>query len=109
MAVTATAVPGIASTSQFRRAWDIIATADADTTTGNIAHGLLMPDPTNDPNRRVVVTLEPLGAKFYTQNWFKASIDGTNIVLTKSSTAASTGDAAAQVRLHVEVRLDSYA
>lgn len=107
MAVTATPVPGKGTTSNYRRAWDLIATADADTTTGNIAHGLAIT--ADQADQEVVVTIEPIGVKAYAQAWVKASIDATNIVLTKTLTGAGSGDAAAQVRVHVEWRASSYA
>ncbi len=98
---------GMAQSAIGSRSWDIIATADADTTLV-IAHGQTFADAVNDPLERVRVTLEPRGVKAYTQNWFVASIDATNLTLTKSSVAVGTGDAASQVRVHFEYQRGVY-
>ena len=72
----------------------IVATADADTTSGNIAH-VLGPDP--------VAILIPILAAARISLWILTTRDGTNLVLLKATTAGS-GDAGAQLRIFVERR-----
>lgn len=75
--------------------YTIIATADADATTGNIAHGL---------GARPQVTIIPiLQAPAAVSAWAATTIDVTNVVLGKG-TGVGSGNAGAQVRLRVERR-----
>lgn len=94
MAVTVTAVTQI--TGYPPRAtmsiWDIIATADADTT-ATITHGLKV-------TPQVVIITPLLQAPAALSLWAATTIDATSVVLTKATTASS-GNAGAQVRVTV--------
>ena len=75
--------------------YTVIATADADTVTGNIAHGM---------GARPQVTLIPiLQAPAGLSLWAATTIDATNVVATKS-TAVGSGNAGAQLRVRIERR-----
>ena len=90
MAITVT--PNAALTGENIKVFDIISDADADTTTGNIAHGL------GEIPQSVVIT--PVLAVARLSEWIATTIDATNVVLSKT-TATGSGDAAVQVRLVV--------
>jgi hypothetical protein len=66
----------------------ITATADADTTTGNIPHGLVFAPE--------LVIITPIQAAGGLSVWAATTINATNLVLTKS-TATGSGAAGAQV------------
>lgn len=85
MAVTASAVYA----GTFTKSWDVIASADGDTA-GTITHGF--------PSTPVDVNLLPLRAEAYGSQWVVSSIGTSTIVLGKTS-AASSGNATAQVRV----------
>lgn len=87
MAVTVTPVH---AGSDFKT-WDIIASADADTT-ATIAHG--MAEAPRD------VTIRPLLDAAHESRWFVSTADTTNVVLTKG-TAVGSGNASAQIRVQV--------
>lgn len=70
----------------------ITATADADTTTGNIAHGL-----SYIPTFAIITPIQPQGA-LKAWAWIAASTDITNIVFTGNNVATS-GVAGASVRV----------
>ena len=84
MAVTVTASK---TTGQNTRSWLIEMTADADITSGNIAHGL--------PFVPTWYTLTPLLDAFYTGRYFISTIDATNVVVTAANAVGSgaAGDA----------------
>jgi len=90
---------GAVSTATVRRTgdvfvFDVTATADADTVTASIPHGMgVIPD----------VKLTKLIAPGATvvHAWAATTIDATNIILTKT-TAVGSGNAGAQVRAYVE-------
>ncbi len=88
---------GAVSTTNIRRTADefvftVIATADADTVTASIPHGMgVIPE---------VDILNILQAPAGLSEWAVTTQDVTNLVLTKS-TAVGSGDAAAQVRVVV--------
>lgn len=87
MAVTVTTV--LAGVYTFIA--DVEATADGDTDTGNVAHGL--------PAAPQDVALCPLlQAEAGVSLWAVTTIDATNLVLTKS-TGAGSGGAGNQVRV----------
>lgn len=93
MAVTVTAIAAPAGSNAFAtlKIWDITATADADTTTGNIAHGL--------GATPLFFSLTPLlQVPASLSLWALTTKDATNLVLTKATTASS-GNAGAQIRL----------
>lgn len=87
MAMSSAAVAG----GTYTKRWDVSATADADTGDVTIAHGL--------GAAPADVTLTPLLAAGYLAQWVLKSVDATNIVITKASTQASSGNAAASVRV----------
>lgn len=89
MAVSVVTVDG---TGQNMRIFDVEATADGDTT-ATIAHGLSF-----TPDVYSLTSLQQ--APGAASAWAVTSVNGTNIVLTKS-TAAGSGAAGAQVRLFV--------
>lgn len=90
MAVTVTTV--LAGTSRFIA--DIESTADADITSGNIAHGLgAIP---------LSVKLTPLLTEFFTSAPNVSTIDGTNLVVTLAN-AVGSGVANAQMRIEAEL------
>lgn len=73
---------------------DVEATADADTT-ATVPHGL--------PSTPTVVLITPLQqAEAGLSLWAATTIDGTNVVATKS-TAVGSGVAGAQLRVHAMV------
>lgn len=84
MAVTASAVYA----GTYTKSWDVIASADGDTA-GTITHGF--------GSTPAVVTLTPLRAEAYGSQW-TATAGTATIVLGKTS-AASSGNATAQVRV----------
>ena len=90
MAVTVT--PNLALSGENTKVYDIISDADANTTTGNIAHGL------GQIPQSVVIT--PVLAAARISAWIATTVDATNVVLGKTTTAGS-GNAAVQVRLIV--------
>lgn len=79
------------------RIFDVIATADADTT-ATIAHGFQ-----STPEYAILTWLTPAAASARLSLW-TAALDATNVVLTKATTAGS-GNAAAQVRVVVKRRV----
>ena len=91
MAVTVTAVLSGKTTYIA----DITATADADTDTGNVAHGL-----ESAPLDYSVAAIEQATAEL--SAWAITSVDATNIVVTKS-TAVGSGSANKQVRVRVSL------
>ena len=90
MAVTVTANASLSGVNT--KVWDIIATADADVTTGDIAHGF-----GEIPS---VIILTPTLAAGILKGWFVdlANTDATNIVLTGQN-VMSSGNAGIQLRL----------
>ncbi|MCI0402634.1 MAG: hypothetical protein L0212_03830 [Acidobacteria bacterium] len=90
---------GVVTVTQLFRDNDMVeygveATADADTTTGNIVH-LMGPAP--------VVTLLPSAAAARISLWILGVADNTNVTALKATTAGS-GAAGEQVRVRVERR-----
>lgn len=90
MAISHAAVNTVPA-SGLRATFDVTATADADTTHA-IAHGLGV-----DPD---LVILEPLSSNAGLSLWFVPSHDATNVNITKG-TGAGSGNASAQLRVHV--------
>lgn len=92
MAITVT--PVLAGTTKFIA--DITADADADTVTGNIAHGL------------GAIPLSACGIQLLSQAltalsaWALTTLDATNLELTKLASAGS-GNAAKQYRVEVSL------
>lgn len=75
--------------------YTVIATADADTVTPAIAHGM---------GARPQVTILPiLQAPAGLSLWAATTIDATNVIATKS-TAVGSGNAGPQIRIRVERR-----
>lgn len=70
----------------------ITATADADTTTGNIAHGKAF-----TPDFAILTAILPQG-ELKAWSWDAANTDGTNIVFVGNNVAGS-GNAGAQLRV----------
>jgi len=96
MAVTVTAVAQAAGYSPRNQSsiWDIVATADGDTT-ATITHGLI-----GTPQD---IQLTPLlQAPALLSGWAVTGISATTVTLTKSTTASS-GNAGAQLRAVVRV------
>lgn len=92
MAVSTT--PVLSGTTKF--IFDVTATADADTTTGSVAHGLgAVP---------LSVIITPLVSQALTalSAWAVTTLDGTNIALTKL-TSAGSGNASPQLRVEVSL------
>jgi len=89
----ATSKTDVKVTGSFSRTWDVIATADADTTI-TITHGLTG---ITDANANVVLT--PLTAAGTLSTWQRTSVSAADLVLTKS-TAVGSGAAPAQLRVH---------
>lgn len=88
MAITVTAVsPQGVNT----KAWNVIATADADTASPNIPHGFGVAP--------FLVWVSPRLAAGALSNWFVSTIDATNIVITKG-TAVGSGNAGVQAVLY---------
>lgn len=89
MAVTVTQIKN----GTFRKIWTIVADADADTT-ATIAHGFT--GITGPADLLLIVT----GILFIARlsGWILDSVDATNIVV-KKSTTATTGNAFAQCRV----------
>lgn len=73
------------------RTFDVIASADADSGDLVITHGL--------GAAPVDVTITPLLGAGGTANWSVKTITSTTITITKNSTAAGSGNAAAQLRV----------
>lgn len=91
MAFTNTAV-GPSINTGFDRAYDIIATADADSA-DTITHNIgLTP---------LEIIITPILAKGITGNWSFTSANTTQVVITKNNVGVGSGDAAAQVRVIV--------
>jgi hypothetical protein len=99
MATSAVAV-GVPLNGSRCLAWDIIASADADTTLA-IPHGIIFALSTN-PARVTRTVLQPTGALFYLQAWIVASITNTTLTLTKTLVAAGSGDAGSHCRVFLE-------
>ena len=90
MAVTVTTVSQDADSFVF----DVETTADADVSSGNVAHGL-------GPGAPFKVFLTALQqAEALLSGWAVTTIDGTNVVLTASA-AVGSGVAGAQIRCTV--------
>lgn len=71
--------------------WNLVATADADTASGNIAHGFgAIP---------FAVWFVPILAAGQLSNWAATTIDANNIVATKT-TAVGSGNANPQATLY---------
>lgn len=93
MAVTVTTISRDADSLVF----DVEATADADVSSGNVAHGL-------GPGIPFKVFLTPLQqAEALLSGWAVTTIDGVNIVLTASA-AVGSGVAGDQIRCIVTRR-----
>lgn len=90
MAVTVTNIL-VGSTN---RIFDVEATADADTGSGNVAHGLA--------ETPLEVVLTPLLAAARISDWILTTRDGTNVAVGKTTTVGS-GAAGAQVRVHASL------
>jgi len=71
---------------------DITATADADVTSGNIAHGL--------GAAPLDISLTPLKAEHYVSTPYVSTKDATNVVVTMSN-ASGSGVAGAQTRVTI--------
>ena len=93
MAVTVTTV--LAGTSRF--ICDIAATADGDTVTGNIAHGLGAA-----PLSKHLCMLQVFDLTA-APHWAITSAGATNVEATKDGTAVGSGVADPQVRLEVQL------
>ena len=89
MAVTVTTVLAGANAFTF----DVAATADADTTTGNVAHGL-----GDTPVEVTLTSLQQVATAI--SAWAVTTLNGTNVVLTKGIGAGS-GAVGNQVRCTV--------
>lgn len=88
MSVTVTTVVNQPNTKVF----EVEADADGDTT-ATIPHGLtVIPE---------FVDIVALALEYYLSEWRVTTIDATNVVLTKETTAGS-GAAGAQVRVNVQ-------
>lgn len=88
--------PAAITGGRLIRTFTITATADADTTTGAIAHGFL-----NEAGAAVapdICIITPILAAARISLWVNTVLDATNVTLTKAITAGS-GDAAAQVQI----------
>ncbi len=91
-------VLGLVTVTELRRSNDqvvlgVIATLDADTDTGNIAHGLgVVPNPP--------IITPTLQAEALLSGWAITTRDATNIVATKSI-AVGSGDAARQIEITI--------
>lgn len=70
-------------------AFDVSATADGDTTTGNAAHGMA--------STPLVPILTALKAVAKLSGWYVSTLNSTNVVLTKATTTGS-GATGNQVR-----------
>ena len=92
MAVNVT--PNVALSGEYTKVFDIEATADGDTVTGNIAHGL------GAVPRSISIVGLTVAAQL--SLWVATTIDATNIELTKD-TAAGSGAVGNQVRLIVSL------
>jgi hypothetical protein len=92
MAVTNTAVVFLTLPASNLATLTVAATADADTTTGNIAH--LMPF---TPDFAIVTPILPQGA-LKAWSWAQAATDGTNISFVGNNVAGS-GVAGASLRV----------
>lgn len=92
MAVTNTTVLAGAYTFIF----DVAATADSDTTTGNVAHGLGATPLDISVAPTLSQALTALSA------WAVTTLDGTNVVGTKLASTGS-GSATKQVRIRVSL------
>ncbi len=77
--------------------WTIIATADADTVTASIAHGF----PQGGKPLPSVINILQVPAAL--SLWAVTTLDQTNWIATKATTAGS-GNAGAQVRIRMERR-----
>lgn len=83
---------------------EIIATADADTVTLTIPHGLsAIPNSAGAPFAGVLprVTLTPLSAAGRLSSWILTTLNTTGFILTKA-TPAGSGAAPVQLRVVVE-------
>jgi hypothetical protein len=96
MAVTSTPI----DTTGQCRSWDITATADSDTTTGNITHGLVCP---NNSANDVEIRIEPLSAQASLSGWYISGRTTTTFALTKG-TATGSGNGSPQIRVYAYVR-----
>jgi hypothetical protein len=92
MAVTNTAPVFLTPPASNLATLTVTATADADTTTGNIAHGMSF-----TPDFAILTPIQPQGA-LKAWSWVQASTDGTNIVFTGNNVAGS-GVAGASLRV----------
>src|SRR4051812_6416866 len=103
MAVTVNQISD-AATSPYRRVFEIIATADADTT-ANITTGLTVSQiqPAAGPNVdcALMILIEPISPFFYVSQWIvtsRTASSNTVVVMTKKN-AFGSGDAAVQIRV----------
>lgn len=92
-AVSNTAPAALTGGSLFRT-FTVTATADADATTGAIAHGL--------PAAPDLIELRPIDPAARISLWVVTAVDATNITLGKATTAGS-GAAGAQLRVTLGV------
>lgn len=92
MAVTNSAVTPLTAPASNLSTCTVTATADGDTTTGNIAHGMSF-----TPDFALITPILPEGA-LKAWAWTAASTDGTNIVFTGNNVVGS-GVAGAQIRV----------
>ena len=99
MAITATETPAVALRSATVKAWDIIATLDADTTAA-VPHGMAAL-PGFDITK-VKVWMQAVLAPARLSLWIVTSVDAANINIAKATTAAS-GDAGVQAQLFAEL------
>jgi len=90
---------GAVSTATVRRTadvfvFDVTATADADTVTASIPHGMgVIPD--------VKITQLIIQTVVSAALWCVTTLDATNLILTKA-TGVGSGNAGAQLRVYVE-------
>lgn len=92
MAVTNSAVTPLTAPSSNLSTCTVTATADGDTTTGNIAHGLPF-----TPTFAMITPILPQGG-LKAWSWDAANTDGTNIVFVGNNVATS-GTANPQIRV----------
>lgn len=87
------------------RSFDIVATADGDTTTGAFTHGLSTRTgglAIQNPDTEIVTWYEPLlSAPARLSGWATTVRGATEVTATKT-TEVGSGNAGAQVRLHLK-------
>lgn len=88
---------------KFHRSWDVVASADGDTTTGAFNHGLATRTgglAIQDPDVQIVTWVEGLLPTLHGLSaWACSSRTATQLTFDKT-TAVGSGSASIQVRLH---------